>query len=252
MIKEIDRLFSQIRKSKLPNFDSLVFEIDMSDENISKSLPLRDDNTDFKKLEEKLSPSFIKFIQKVSNGLHLEIGNALTILPVGKGNSDFWTDVLSLTTDILEEIEDLESQDFIFFAVSGVDTEMFAFYTATKFENGEYPIVWFNPSTLDDDHFVLLNSSFDKFLTIQYYLLKATEYGETFDTYEEAEKASSDKIMMEQDEQNWQNFQTKLYDTFDPHIPKPNDDLYQSAMNFTKLTEVIELTKNALTSQKRI
>jgi hypothetical protein len=46
---------------------------------------------------------------------------------------------------------------------------------------------------------------------MQYYILKATEYGDTFATYEEALKASTDKNKMEQDDQRRKQFRvTKL------------------------------------------
>jgi hypothetical protein len=75
---------------------------------------------------------------------------------------------------------------------------------------------------------------------MQYYLLKATEHDETFATYEEAAKASSDKNLMEQDSSNWQKFLDKLYDTYDPFIPKPNRNYFKSAMSLKELTDSID------------
>ncbi len=231
-----------MRTNKLSGLDNFVFEIDINDENISTSPPLGVDNNDLRQLQDKLPPSFLKFIRTVANGLCIEIGNLLTVFPVGQNISDHWTNVLTLTTETLADCL-FPSKDFVFFGMSGVDREMFAFYTATKLDNGEYPVVWFAPGSVGLESFVLINTGFDKFLTMQYYLLKATEYSETYATYEEAAKASSDKNKMDQYNRNWQNFQNKLYDTFDPAIPKPKHDFYESAMTLTGLNETIERTK---------
>jgi len=239
---ERTELLKEIRVDKLETSDTFVFEIDLTDKRISKASPLLSDNNDLKKLQDRLPPSYLKFLKTYSNGLHIEIGNSLTIFPIGEV-SGFWTDILSLTNETLAD-SSFPSKDFIFFGMSGVDSEMFGFYTAKQFDNGEYPIVWFTPGSADTKPFVLLNSSFDKFLTMQYYLLKASDYEETYATYEEAAKASSDKNAMEEDRNNWQNYLDKLYDTFDPTIPKPNHDYYKSAISLTELNETIELTRN--------
>jgi hypothetical protein len=229
-----------MRRPRLSGLDNCVFEIDIMDANISKSPPLVVGNNDLGKLQNRLPPSFLKFIQRIANGLHIELANSLTVLPVGPGPSDYGTNVLALTTEMLSD-DVFPSKDFVFFAMSG-GGELFAFYTAKKFRNGEYPIVWFTPGSIDSNPFVLINTGFDKFLTMQYYILKATEYGDTFATYEEALKASTDKNKMEQDDRNWQNFQNKLYDTFDSTIPKPNHDLYKSTKTLKELNETIEQT----------
>lgn len=244
MRNDIDTLFDQMRTGKLHTFSDHVFEIDINDESITKSPPLIVENNDLRQLQDRLPPSFIEFIRTIGNGIHIEIGNALTIFPVGEGVSGYWTNVLSLTTETIAR-EDFLSKDFVFFAMSGVDGEMFAFYTAAKFDNGEFPIVWFTPGSVNTCPFVFINSGFDKFLTIQYYLLKATTFEETYVTFEEAAKASSEKSKMEQDERNWQNFQNKLYDTFDRAVPKPNHDFYKSALTLSELTEIIERTKQS-------
>jgi hypothetical protein len=224
MISDIDKIFNEVRTTKLAGSDNFIYEIDLGNENISKTSPLSSDNDDFKKLQDRLPPSYIKFIKNFANGLNIEIGNALTIFPVGQNIGDYWTDVLSLTEETIND-NLFPSKDFVFFAADGVG-ESFAFYTAIQFENGEYPIVWYTPGSVDTNPFVFLNSSFDKFLTMQFYLLKATE-GETMDL----------------DEENWQILHDKLYDTFDPSIPKPNHDYFISAINLTQLIEKIKQTK---------
>lgn len=242
MEKDTEQFLKEMRVEKLKNTDTLVFEINLSDKRIIKTTPLIPNNNDLKMLQESLPPSYLKFLKTYSNGLHIEIGNGLTIFPIGH-LTGYWTDVLSLTTETLSDSL-FPSKDFVFFGMSGVDSEMFGFYTAKKYANGEYPIVWFTPGSVDTKPFVLLNSSFDKFLTMQYYLLKATDYEESYATYEEAAQASSDKNYMEEYNRNWQNFQNKLYDTFDPTIPKPNQDLYKSAVSLIELNDAIEKIKN--------
>ncbi len=242
MISDIDKIFNQVRTTKLLGSDNFVFEIDLNNENVLKSSPLKSDNDDFKKLRDKLPPSFIKFVQSFANGLHVEIGNALTIFPIGQDIGDYWADIKSLTDETISDSL-FPSKDFVFFASDG-GGEMFAFYTAEKFENGEYPIVWYTPGSVDTNPFVLINSGFDKFLTMQFYLLKATDYEETYSTYTEAAKASSEVNAMNQNEKNWQKFHDRLYDTFEPTIPKPNHDYFQSALTLLQLAETIKQTKN--------
>lgn len=241
MKMDAEQFFNKIRVKKLAGADSFVFEIDLNDRRISKTSPFICDNNDLKKLQNQLPPSYLKFLNTYSNGLHIEIGNSLTLFPLGDVKG-FGTDVLSDTTaTVFGGIS--VSGDFVFFGGSGVDSEMFAFYTAIRYSDGEYPIVWFTPGSVDMKPFVLLNSSFDKFLTMQYYMLKATDYHNTVETYYDALDASSDKNRMEQYEKKLQNFYDKLFDTFEPTIPKPNCNYYNSVVSLTELIGAIEKTR---------
>jgi hypothetical protein len=229
MKKDIGTLFAQIRSDCLPNNEGFCFEIDLEDSNISKFPVLSLDDPDFIQLKESLPPSFVNFLSKYSNGLYIDIGNALRILAIGKGNTNLWADILSLTTKIVNGkffngYDSFPSKDFVFFASDG-GGEMFAFYTGTKFENNEYPIVWFTPGSVDTEPFVLLNSSFDKFLSMQYYLMKAPDYEDM-------------------DKHDWKSFHHMLYDTFDPIIPKPNDNYFKSVTAFEELLITIDKAKS--------
>lgn len=228
-----NQFFNQIKTKNLDDKGRFIFEIDLNDDRIKKSGLLQLDNKDFIELQNKLPPSFIDFIKNYSDGLYIDIANALTIFPVGKQNDAIgWSTILGNTKEVIK-YGFFSSKEFIFFAQTGVDSEMFAFYTGVKFNNGEYPIVWFTPGSTDTESFVLVNSSFDKFLTTHYYWLVFTAY------YDYNEPIAT----LEENNKNGQNFIDKLYDTFDPNIPKPNYNFYEAAVSFEELKKQIENLK---------
>lgn len=241
MEKDTLKLFNQIRTDKLDIAEPYLFEINLGDKRITNSTPLRVHNRDFEKLENRLSPSFKIFIDSVSNGLHIGIGNTLSIYPIGQTDSSvYWTNLLSWNRDIIDDTL-FPSKELFFFGTSG-GGEMFGFYTGTRLANGEYPVFWFTPGSVDTKPFVLLNSSFDRFLTMQYYLLKATDNEPTY-SYEEAQKFSTGEYLVES-ERNWQNFHDHLYNIFDPAINKPNHNYYRAALSFEEFIKQIEEIKN--------
>lgn len=242
MINDIEKIYNNVKTTKLPEADNYVFEIDLENENITKSSKIFSDDENLNILGEKLPPSFIYFTEHFANGLDINIGNALTIYPVNEDFSEYWNKILALDK-VLIDGDLFPSNDFVFFGGDG-GGELYAFYTAIKYSNGEFPIVWFSPGSVDRNPFVLLNSSFDKFLTIQYYLLKATEYEETGILNDEILNSSAYRNELKQDEINWQKFHDKLYDTFEPTFLKPNYNYFNSAMTLNQLKEAVEYTKS--------
>jgi hypothetical protein len=87
---------------------------------------------------------------------------------------------------------------------------------------------------ITDNAFVLINSRFDAFLTIQYYLLKATDYEPNL-SREEAARRALDPSYAQADEFRWQNLIDQLYRLFDPAILPPKYDYYGSALPLSSI-----------------
>jgi hypothetical protein len=237
MIEDFDKIFNKIKETNLFEESKYIFEIDLENLNIIPSPKIENDNSYFSLLKNKLPPSFIFFIETIANGLYINIGNALTIFPIDINFRDYWNRILSLE-DVEIDGEIFPSNDFLFFGADGCG-QLFAFYTAFKFESGEFPIVRFTSGLADSNPFVLLNSSFDKFLTIQYYLLRATDFEEKYSS-EKVLELSIDLNWNKLDEANWQRFQDELYNKYDQIIPKPNIDLSISPLTLKQLKKEIE------------
>lgn len=182
-----------------------------------------------------LSESFISFISMVSNGLYIDIGNALTVFPVDSVEG-IWTNIFDITSMFRKEAF-IESDRFVIFGMNGVDFESWAFYTGKRFKNGEFPIVLFYPENIKNKKYTLMNSSFDKFLTIQYYLLKSVDFEETM-SYKEAVVKSN---KMEDEEQQLVD---DLYTKYDSIIPVPKYDFYESGISIKELDILIDKINN--------
>jgi hypothetical protein len=242
MIQDINKLFNQVRTHNLLKTNDYIFEVDFDSENIKTSSKIGSDDENLNLLKDNLPPSFIYFIEKISNGLEISIGNTLRIYPVDKDFRNYWNNILALDQWVIKG-KAFPSKDFQFFGGDG-SGQLFAFYTATRFSNGEFPILRFTPGLIDTNPFVLLNSSFDFFLTIQYYLLKATEFEKTGYLNDEILKSTTYLNTIKQDEINWQKFHDKLYDNFEKLIPKPNADYFQSMMTLDEIIVAVEQIKN--------
>ncbi len=219
---------------KSKNYGSnFEIELDFKDKRITKF------DTKNKNLNSmKLPKSFEFFVKEISNGLIIDIGNSLEIFPIEKSKY-FWTSINQITNEFINDAI-IPNDDFIIFGMNnGVDSEFWAFYTDKKFKNGEYPIVWINPGALGNDYFALANSRFDRFLTIQYYLLKSTDYEESM-TYQEALKKSKDDYFVEKEEKKYQELLDTLYNIFEPIIPTPQGDFDENAMTIEQLNKLID------------
>lgn len=240
MKNDFAQVLMEIRTKNIGYQSTFNFEIDLNDDRISASPRLSSEPKDFTQIADRLPPSFIAFVKNYADGLFIDIGNALTIFPVADNVDGFSANI---STETKYWIDKFPSHEFIVIGKSGIDYDLFCFYTGIKFHNGEYPVVWFSPGISGTQRFLLLNSSFAKFLTIQYYLLKATDLEDEYDSYEEAANASSDSQEIEQEDINWQNFHDHLYSNFDPAVPKPNYEYYSAAVSFEELIHQIEEVK---------
>ncbi len=104
-----------------------------------------------------LPPSYRRLFLEYGDGFEMQLGN--------------WLRVSSLETMVADTKEVREwaicpLKDLIVFGGTGVDAEMWAFYTAAKAPNGEYPVVWVTPGSIDSNGYVLANSGFDAFLNV--------------------------------------------------------------------------------------
>ncbi len=241
---EFKKVLDEIRTESLDTTGNRYnFEIDLNDHRIAASTKLSLETEDFSQLADKLPPSFITFVKNCADGLFIDIGNALTIFPVAGNVDGFSANVSSETKNWLDEFP---SNEFIVFGKLGVDYEFFCFYTGKKLKNGEYPVVWFSPGLVCNRRFMLLNTGFDKFLTIQYYLLRATDLHENDESLAEIMNDSSYlknplyREAEERESRNWQNFLNHLYSNFDSEMPKPNHEYYKSAVSFEELIRQID------------
>lgn len=227
----------KIKVEGIPNPFKYIFEIDLNDKRIITSTPIEEDNKSFVALKEKLSPSFKYFVSQISNGIEIGIGNLSIVLPIRAGINPY-DNIESITSEIIND-DLFPSKDFIFFGRTGVDGEKYAFYTGIKLKNGEYPIVWYTPGSIDTEPFVLLNSSFDRFITIQSYLLRVGDLEES--SVPESLLYGFSEETRRKYEQLWQEFHDFLYEKFDPAIGKLNANYYYEAVSFDKLLKQIEL-----------
>jgi hypothetical protein len=217
--------------------DKFSVELNLEDTRITKF-----ETSNLNKIDYLLPKSFQDFINNISDGLILDIGNQLTIFSTKKTNG-LWTTIAEITA---EYISITKSDKFVVFGVNGVDSEGWAFYTSTRFADGEYPIVWITQGAADDENYVLMNSRFDRFLTIQSYLLTSGDYEKTM-SYSEALAQSEDKNQMNAIENGYQELIDKLYESYDPLIPTPKYNQYTQTMTIDELNVLIEkINKNAL------
>lgn len=214
-------------------------EIDFNDTRIHKLANNENTANDL-----KLPNSFIAFSNKISNGLVIDIGNQLRIFQVSNEVTGLPT-VQSRTNEFINN-KYIDSEDFIIFGENGVDSETWAFYTKKSFKNGEYPIVWITLGASNNDHYVLFNSRFDRFLTIQYYYLKSSDYASTTKmTYEELVKNTPNNKNFESESQ-YDLLLSKLYSKYDPIIPAPLGDLYSNTLTINQLDSLIDSINDSL------
>ncbi len=188
----------------------------------------------------RLPYSLRTFVQLFSNGITIDIGNLVRVDSVdGERNMEFWTKEY-------KNYDSFPTENFIAFGSSG-GGEVFGFLNDLETHPQEFPIVWMDPGSYDEDGFVFVNSSFDKFLTIQYYLLKAIDNEELYQELEDNEIESTG-IDIEDDE--WQSFQDFLYNRFDPIIPKPNSDIFESAKTLNEVIEDIKQYQITIANKK--
>lgn len=216
-----------IRTPKLQVQEEYRFEIDLENEMITRSPPVKLSQEFHSDLKFWIGGSYKYFLENIANGLYINIGNALSVFPIGPYKGESWTNVEGLTALCNKS---LTLDDFVFFAGDGCG-ETFAFYTAVRPEDGEYPIVWYTPGSQE---FVYVNSSFDRFLTMQYYMLKATEFEAEY-----TEEEAGDPKLIEDDNANWQLYHANLYRVFDPNVPISSHNLFQSAVDLSSIKEVL-------------
>jgi hypothetical protein len=118
------------------------------------------------------------------------------------------------------------------FGRNGVDGETWAFYTGVKDSSGEYPIIWITPSSIDEEAFVITNTSFDKFINIQMqYLLKSDNEPEL--SFEDACNPALIHASEDENKRYW----IELYQKYEPSISMTTHNLYDIAVTADKLKE---------------
>jgi hypothetical protein len=204
-------------------FAEYSVEIDLTDDRIVCGDKLNFLSARDSKLFQSVSLCYSEFVAKVANGLHIEIGNGLRI--------DSLQDVAQQTKGFFEK---RFMGDTVAFGSSGVDAQLFEFDLRKETTNTESRILWHDFGAITDNAFVLINSRFDAFLTIQYYLLKATDYEPNL-SREEAARRALDPSYAQADEFRWQNLIDQLYRLFDPAILPPKYDYYGSALPLSSI-----------------
>ena len=174
------QFFEKIKTDNIGQKLGLVFEIDTSDERIqTKNLTETSENEN-KSFLDTLPNSLNAFIRFISNGITIDIGNLIRVDSIdGTKSMRFWTNEYL-------NYDSFPTEKFIAFGSSGAGA-VFGFLTDITTYSEELPIVWMDVGSYDKDGFAFINSSFDKFLTIQYYLLMANENEELYIELEDEE-----------------------------------------------------------------
>ncbi|MBM3925279.1 MAG: SMI1/KNR4 family protein [SAR202 cluster bacterium] len=171
----------------------------------------------------ELPPSYKEFVTKYSNGLFVDIGNALTLFPLFPNkfeeNQDF---TLSGSKKLFAEIEEVGSEGFLPFGMNGVDFETWAFYTSVRFNDGEYPIILLLPGACLLPRF----TSFLGFLNFTVNWLILTDLDKKEDFYSK----------------KWK----ELYKKYDPRMkPIPVDEDYENCASVSilarKMRELVNI-----------
>jgi len=227
------QFFEKIKTNNIGQKFGLLLEIDTFDERIRINNLTETSENENKSFLDSLPNSLNTFIRFISNGINIDIGNLVRVDSIdGTKSMKFWTNEYL-------NYDSFPTEKFIAFGSSGAG-EVFGFLTDIETNSSELPVVWMDVGSYDKDGFVFINSSFDKFLTIQYYLLKAND---NEDLYIELEDEEIEKTGIELEDDEWQSFQDFLYDRFDPFIPKPKSDLFKSAKTLTEVITDIEKYK---------
>ena len=131
--------------------------------------------SELSRLEESvgspLPPSFRWWLSQYEEAV-FDIGNLLKI------DSPFAVDngfSIASQSEWYRNNPECRLKDLIVFGMNGVDSETWAFYTGVYDEDGEYPIIWISPGSLDSTAYVFANTRFDRFLNCQVNFLLAVD-----------------------------------------------------------------------------
>ncbi len=104
-----------------------------------------------------LPPSYRRWFLAHGDGFELSAGNSLRLSSL--------EDTVAITKEVRGRSY-CPLKDLIVFGGTGVDAELWAFYTGKTMSNGEYPVIWITPGSIDSNGYVWTNTNFDTFLNV--------------------------------------------------------------------------------------